>query len=235
MSLPTHFVRVAQATLQGSFNDTRVLTAMQVERGYATSLSSPGPVSVWNADVLIRWLELHHGWPSDVADLTELSDDDDTIMALQSTAAMAAEDPHTIALFPQPVVMAEAVESVGVAGSTAITISSNQSLLNLSMTTGMRSLGGADAETRYLIEARCRSDCEFCGGVFARMPRPRRGPSPASTLVMGSMASLIVNALQSERALESWRQTRPRSSRDLAVSEDRRLLLAYEGNFCKRL
>jgi len=168
MFLPTHFVRVAQATLQGSFNDARVLTAMQAERGYATTLSSPGSASVWNADFLIRWLELHHGWHSDVADLTELPDDDDTTMALQSTAAMAAEDPHTIALFPKPVVMAESVESVGEAGST-ITISSNQSLLNLSMTTGMRSLGGAYAETRYPIESRCRWDCEFCGGVFAHM------------------------------------------------------------------
>ena len=229
MSLPTHFVRVAQATLHGSFNDARVLTAMQAERGHATTLSSPGPGSVWNADVLIRWLKLHHGWHSDVADLTELPDDDDTMMALQSTAAMAAEDPHTIALFPKPAVMTEAVES----GSTTITISSKQSLLNLSMTTGMRSLGGAHAETRYPIEARCRSDCEFCGGVFARMPRPRRGPSPASTFVMGSMANFIVNALQSDRAWESWRQTRARGL--YAVAENRRLLLAYEGVFCKRL
>jgi len=219
---------VAQATLEGSFNDSRALTAMQGERDYASIGASVGSAPVRNGNAAF-WILLLYGWYNDVADLTELPDDDDTTMALQSTAAMAAEDPHTIALFPKPVVMAESVESVGVAGSTS-SISSKQSLLNLSITTGMRSLDGDYFETRYPIEARCNSDCEFCGGVFAHMPRPRRGPSPVSTLVRGSMANFIVNALQSERAWESWRQTH--WSRGLyAITENRRLVLAYEGFF----
>ena len=226
MWLPTHWVRVAQATLRGSFNDARVLTAMRGEHDYATILSFAGSASVWNADFFLQ------GWYSDVANLIELLDDDATTMALQSTAAMAAEDPLTIALFPKPVVMAESVESVGEAGSTS-TISSKQSLLNLSMTTGMRSLDGAYAETNYPIEARCNLDCEFCGGVFAHMPRPRRGPSPVSTLIRGSMANFIVNALQSERAWESWRHTH-RVRGLYPITENRRLVLAYEGFFCNR-
>ena len=226
MWLPTHWVRVAQATLQGSFNDARVLTAMYGERDYATNHSSAGSASVWNADFFLQ------GWHSDVANLTELLDDDDTTMALQSTAAMAAEDPLTIALFPKPVVMAESVESVGEAGSTS-TNSSKQSLLNLSMTTGMRSFDWAYAETSYPIEARCNSDCEFCGGVFAHMPRPRRGPSPVSTLVRGSNANFIVNALQSDSAWESWRQTH-RYRGLYPITVNRRLVLAYEGFFCNR-
>jgi len=217
---------VAQATLQGSFNDARVLTAMLGDRDYTPTLSSAGSVSVWKGFAYIRLLQ---GWHSDVADLTELPDDDDTTMAFQSTAAMAAEDPHTIPLFPKSVVMAQSVESIGEAGSTS-SISSKQSLLNLSMTTGMRSLDGAYAETRYPIEARCNSDCEFCGGVLAHMSRPRRNASPTSTFVRGFMANFIVHALNSERAWESWRQTH-RTRGLYAITANRRLVLAYEGFF----
>jgi len=219
---------VAQATLEGSFNDSRALTAMQGERDCASMFASVGSVPVRNRNAAF-WILLLYGWYNDVADLTEFPDDDDTTMALQSTAAMAAEDPHTIALFPKPVVMAESVESVGVAGSTSSS-SSKQSLLNLSITTGMRSLDGDYAETRYPIESRCNSDCEFCGGVFAHIPRQLRVPFPVSTRDRDftANANFIVNSLQSERAWESWRQTH--WSRGLyAISENRRLVLAYEG------